>query len=192
MKSEKLKHNKNGYFDGPLILKPNIFEDSRGYFFESWNKNLFCEKIGYEINFVQDNQSSSKKAVLRGLHYQLPPNSQGKLVRCSYGSVYDVIVDLRKNSRTFSFWAGIELNAKENLEIWIPEGFAHGFLSLEENTIFEYKVTNFWSSAQERSLIWNDPSIEIKWPKLSNEIIISKKDSEAYSLDQIISHNQLF
>ena len=112
-------------------------------------------------------------------------------MRCTNGSVYDVVVDIRKNSETFSYWAGIELNSKDILQLWIPEGFAHGFLSLQENTVFEYKVNNFWSSEKERTIIWNDSFINISWPKISSKIDTSQKDAEACSLEQIISNNQL-
>ncbi len=191
MKIRKCKHNKKGFFDGPLILEPLIYKDSRGLFFESWNMNIFSEIIASKFKFVQDNQSISKKGVLRGMHYQLPPMDQGKLVRCINGSVFDVIVDIRKGSNTYSFWAGINLNSVENEQLWIPPGFAHGFLTLEENTIFEYKVTNYWSREHERSLIWNDATIGIDWPDF-DKIYLSQKDSESKNLKKLEFLDDLF
>lgn len=191
MKIRSCKHNKNGLFDGPLILEPAIYADSRGLFFESWNKNNFNKIIKNNSKFVQDNQSISKKGVLRGLHYQLPPMDQGKLVRCSNGSVFDVIVDIRKESSTFALWAGIYLNSANNNQLWIPPGFAHGFLALEDTTIFEYKVTNYWSKEHERSLLWNDSRISIDWPDF-DKISLSQKDSESNNLDKLELLNDLF
>ena len=127
MKCSKFKHNKNGFFEGPLILQPEVYKDERGYFIEKWNMEKFNQILKRPIKFVQDNQSISQKGVLRGMHYQTSPLAQGKLVSCSSGSVFDVIIDLRKNSDTFSFWAGIELKALNFLQLWIPPGFAHGF-----------------------------------------------------------------
>ena len=191
MKIRKCKHNKNGFFDGPLILEPLIYKDSRGLFFESWNMSNFNEIISSKSKFVQDNQSISRKGVLRGMHYQLPPMDQGKLVRCSNGSVFDVIVDIRKRSNTFSFWAGINLNSLDNKQLWIPPGFAHGFLTLEENSIFEYKVTNYWSREHERSLIWNDATIGIDWPDF-DKVYLSQKDSESKNLKKLEFLGDLF
>ena len=184
-------HNNNGFFEGPLILEPNIYSDNRGTFYESWNMKDFNKFVNEEIKFVQDNQSISHKGVLRGLHYQKNPMEQGKLVNCTYGSVYDVIVDLREESNTFTFWAGIELNDINKKQLWIPPGFAHGFISLEDNSIFAYKVTNYWSKKDERSLLWNDPKIKIKWPNLIDKII-SKKDLGGFSLDDLELNDDLF
>lgn len=159
--------------DGLLIVKPSVFSDSRGHFFESYNQKKFMD-LGLNLNFVQDNQSVSQKNVLRGLHFQNPPNAQGKLVRVTNGSVLDVAVDIRKNSKTFGKHFKIELSEKNNLMLWIPEGFAHGFLTLEDNTIFLYKCTNFYNKASENALIWNDPILNIDWG--TNTPLLSDKD----------------
>ena len=192
MKKFKCKHNKGGFLDGPLILEPEIFSDSRGSFLESWSYKKFNKIVGSEISFLQDNQSLSQKGVLRGMHYQVSPFAQAKLVRCTKGSVFDVIVDLREKSSTFKCWAGIYLYSKNYTQIWIPEGYAHGFLSLENNTIFEYKVTNYWSNDFERSMAWNDQSIKIEWPLEQIDLIISQKDSEAKTFDSLKQNNEIF
>ena len=192
MKISKCKHNNEGLFNGPLILEPEIYSDSRGSFLESWNYNVFNKIIGSKISFLQDNQSISQRGVLRGMHYQKPPFGQGKLVRCTQGSVFDVIVDLRKKSNTFKNWAGIYLNSKNFTQIWIPEGFAHGFLALESNTIFEYKVTNYWSNNFEITMSWKDLDIQVKWPIDDSDLIISKKDSEARTFKSLQKSNEIF
>ena len=191
MKIKKCKHNKEGFFEGPFIISPEIYSDNRGCFFESWNLRQFNNLIKKNNIFVQDNQSTSHKGVLRGMHYQIPPMDQGKLVRCTHGSVYDVIVDLRLNSDTFSLWSGIKLNANNNSQLWIPSGFAHGFLSLEQDTIFEYKVTNYWSKNHEKTLCWDDRTININWPEIGI-YNISYKDNEGLSLEKLKSYNYLF
>ena len=145
----------------------------------------FTRILKRPIEFVQDNQSISRKGVLRGMHYQTSPLAQGKLVSCSNGSVFDVIIDLRRSSNTFSFWAGIDLSACKFNQLWIPPGFAHGFLSLEENTVFQYKVTNYYSKINERTLIWNDSTIGVSWPEIDTELLISEKDSKAFSFDKL-------
>ena len=144
MNFEYLVSNKKNKIEGPLLIQPKIFCDQRGYFYEPWNRKKFNELVSEDVDFVQDNQSLSHKNVLRGLHFQLNPQGQAKLVRVLRGSVYDVIVDLRLNSPTFMEWAKIELDSKKNNQLWIPKGFAHGFLSLEDNTILQYKVNNYW------------------------------------------------
>lgn len=192
MKIIKCKHNHDGYFDGPLILEPEIYSDARGSFLESWNYKEFNKIIGSKISFLQDNQSLSQRGVLRGLHYQKSPYGQGKLVRCTKGSVFDVIVDLREKSKTFKNWAGINLNSNKFTQLWIPEGYAHGFLALESNTIFEYKVTNYWSNDFEISMSWKDPDIKIEWPINDSDLIISKKDSEARTLETLQKSNEIF
>lgn len=188
----KFRHNENDFFNGPLILKNEIFEDERGSFTESWNMNKFNKIIEKKVDFVQDNQSISGKGVLRGMHYQIPPLDQGKLVKCISGSVFDVIIDLRKSSDSFSCWAGIKLDSFKNYQLWIPSGFAHGFLALENNTIFQYKVTNTYSKEHERSLNWKDPKINVKWPELDQQFIISKKDSKAPSFEKLNTINSFF
>ena len=192
MKYSKLQNNKGFFFEGPLILSPEILKDNRGKFFESWNKKTFKDVLKQDINFLQDNVSISQKGVLRGMHYQIPEKVQSKLVRCTNGSVFDVIVDLRENSKSFGLWGSIEINSKNNIQIWIPEGFAHGFLSLEDNTIFEYKVTNYWSRKHERSLFWNDIEIGIKWPELGCKKIISEKDLNSKSFKDIKFNKDYF
>lgn len=160
-----------------LLLEPRVFEDERGFFFESFNQKLFDEAVGREVVFVQDNHSCSVKGVLRGLHYQTAPYEQGKLVRVIHGEVFDVAVDIRPTSPTFKQWVGVNLSAKNKKQLWIPEGFAHGFLVLSESAEFLYKTTNYWHSASERAIIWNEPSFDIKWPLLS-EPFLSSKDKE--------------
>lgn len=147
-----------------LIIKPQVFEDDRGYFFESYNHDKFAAH-GVDVQFVQDNESRSMKNVLRGLHFQKPPFAQGKLVRVMRGSVLDVAVDLRKSSSTYGKWASIVLSDKNKWMYWIPAGFAHGFLTLEENTVFFYKCTNIYNKPSEGSILWNDPDLNIDWGK---------------------------
>ena len=192
MEVHKCIHNKNGFLEGPLILKTEIFKDERGSFTESWNMHKFNKIVNRNIDFVQDNQSISDKGVLRGMHFQITPLDQGKLVRCISGKVFDVIIDLRKKSDTFGLWAGIKLDALNANQLWIPSGFAHGFLSLERNTVFQYKVTNPYSKQHERSLIWNDSKIKVKWPEINGRFIISKKDLEAPSFETLEYSNSFF
>lgn len=161
------------YLKGLFVIKPKVFEDPRGYFFESYNKNSFKE-AGLDLSFVQDNQSLSQKGVLRGMHFQNPPYAQGKLVRVINGSVYDVAVDIRKNSPTYGKWFGLELTEKNKWMMYIPEGFAHGFLTLQDNTVFSYKCTNFYNKAAEDCLLWNDKDININWNVLNP--LLSEKD----------------
>ena len=164
--------------DGLVVFEPKVFGDDRGAFFESFNETRFREATGADVRFVQDNHSISKQGVVRGLHYQLEPHAQGKLVRVAVGAAYDVAVDIRKSSPTFGKWAGVELSATNRKQFWIPAGFAHGFLALEEGTEFLYKTTDFWHGASERSIRWDDPAIGIKWP-LGVAPILSGKDAAA-------------
>ncbi len=157
-----------------LIFEPKVFGDSRGFFFESFNQTIFEEAVGRKVEFVQDNHSRSAKGVLRGLHYQLAPRAQGKLVRCVAGSVFDVAVDIRRSSPTFGHWIGVELSSENKRQLWIPEGFAHGFYTLEEGTEFVYKTTDTYSKESERGIIWNDPTLGIEWP--DSNILLSDKD----------------
>jgi dTDP-4-dehydrorhamnose 3,5-epimerase len=157
-----------------LIFEPKVFGDERGFFFESFNHKLFEEAVGYPVTFVQDNHSKSSKGVLRGLHYQLPPHAQGKLVRCVAGEVFDVAVDIRKNSPTFGQWVGVHLSGENKRQLWIPEGFAHGFVTLSETAEFLYKTTSYYSPANERAIIWNDSVINISWNV--NQPNLSEKD----------------
>jgi dTDP-4-dehydrorhamnose 3,5-epimerase len=159
--------------EGILIIEPQIFRDSRGYFFESYNQDKMFE-AGINLNFVQDNQSLSQKGAVRGLHFQAPPFEQGKLVRVVQGAVRDVVVDIRKESATYGQNFTIDLTAENQLMFWIPPGFAHGFETLEDNTIFLYKCTNMYNKASEGGLFWNDPEIGIQWQ--TQEPIVSDKD----------------
>ena len=147
---------------GLLIIRPKVFEDDRGYFFESFNQARFKD-YGLDLNFVQDNQSKSAKNVLRGLHFQNPPAAQGKLIQVIKGSVLDVAVDIRRNSKTYGQHVAVVLSEENKKMMYIPEGFAHGFLTLEDNTIFSYKCTNFYNPQLESSLLWNDPDLNINW-----------------------------
>ena len=164
MEIEKLKTEDQVYIKDILICKPNTFEDQRGFFYESWNQKIFNNITNQEISFVQDNHSRSKKGVIRGLHYQLPPSKQGKLIRCTSGEIFDVVVDLRENSSTFGKWGGEILNVTNRKILWVPPGFAHGFLTLSDSADVQYKVTSFWDSKSERTIKWDDPYINIKWP----------------------------
>ena len=164
--------------DGLMVFEPRVFTDERGAFFESFNEVKFREATGFTGSFVQDNHSISHKDVLRGLHYQLPPHAQGKLVRVVAGAVFDVAVDIREGSPTFGRWAGVELSAANRRQFWIPAGFAHGFLALEDGTEFLYKTTDFWDAASERSIRWDDPEIAVAWP-LEQVPVVSEKDAEA-------------
>ncbi len=158
-----------------LIIEPKVFGDDRGFFFESFNQNEFNQAIGSEVKFVQDNHSKSKKGVLRGLHYQME-QTQGKLVRVSVGAVYDVAVDMRQSSPTFGKWVGLELSAENNKQLWIPPGFAHGFLVISDQAEFLYKTTDYYHPASEQVLIWSDTSINIQWPKLKIAYSLNQKD----------------
>lgn len=169
--------------DGCLILEPDVYDDPRGFFMESFNAKTFRDVTGINVNFVQDNHSQSSKGVLRGLHYQ-KLNPQGKLVRVSRGSVFDVAVDIRTDSSTYGHWIGVELSESNNLQLWIPEGFAHGFLVTSEIADFQYKCTNYYLPEDEGSIHWKDPDLNIKWPS-NLEIFVSKKDSKADSFKAI-------
>lgn len=165
-----------------LLIEPHVYSDDRGFFYESFNQEKFEKAIGKKISFVQDNHSKSLKDVLRGLHFQLPPKAQGKLVRVVQGEVFDVAVDIRKSSPTFGKWVGEVLSSENKKQLWIPEGFAHGFLTLSEFAEFAYKATNFYSPAHERVIIWNDEKIKISWP--NSAIILSIKDCAGKALDE--------
>ena len=156
-----------------LLLEPRVFGDERGFFFESWNKRTFSG-LGMTADFVQDNHSKSQMNVVRGLHYQIE-HAQGKLVRVTAGTVYDVAVDLRRSSPTFGQWVGFTLSAEDKCMAWIPPGFAHGFCVTSDSAEFLYKTTDYWSPAHERTLLWNDPQLAIPWP-LSGEPLLAAKD----------------
>lgn len=168
---------------GPIIIEPQVFGDDRGFFLESWNAAKFAEG-GLDLKFVQDNHSRSAKGVLRGLHFQ-NPNPQGKLVRVTAGRVWDVAVDIRKSSPHFGKWVGLELSAANKRMFWVPPGFAHGFISLEDGTEFLYKCTELYTPANEHSLLWNDPAIGIEWPLEGLEPQLSGKDREGKPLAEI-------
>jgi len=157
-----------------LIFEPQVFGDARGFLLESWNARRFCDAVGFDISFVQDNHSRSRRGVLRGLHYQIM-QPQGKLVRVATGRVFDAAVDLRKSSPTFGRWAGAELSGDNHRQLWIPAGFAHGFLVLSDSADFLYKTTDYYAPQHERSVLWNDPAIGIDWPT-DGEPTLSAKD----------------
>lgn len=161
---------------GLLILQPDVYADERGYFMETFRSDFF-KKIASDLTFVQDNESKSRANVLRGLHFQLPPFEQGKLVRVINGAVLDVAVDIRRNSATFGHWVALKITADNKKQMWIPPGFAHGFLTLEDNTIFAYKCTNYYDKNSERGIRWNDSRIGIEWD--ANDPILSAKDINA-------------
>lgn len=160
------------------IIEPNIYTDDRGFFYESFNLATFKEILGLSVDFVQDNHSRSTKGVLRGMHYQLSPHQQGKLVRCTRGEVYDVAVDIRPSSPTYKQWVGVTLSEHNKMQLWIPPGLAHGFLVLSDVADFLYKTTDYWHPKLERSLRWDDPDLNIEWPKIG-QVIISDKDLNA-------------
>ncbi|MEB3235094.1 MAG: dTDP-4-dehydrorhamnose 3,5-epimerase [Cyanobacteriota bacterium] len=180
-----------GQLGGPLLLTPPAFGDARGFFFESWNEAVFQQallacgaepKAVHELRFVQDNHSRSSRGVLRGLHYQLPPHPQGKLVRCVLGTIYDVAVDIRVGSPSFGRWVAATLSADNRQQLWVPPGFAHGFLTLSEQAEVLYKTTDLWSRPCERAIRWDDPQLAIAWPCLEQGMsapLISGKDGEA-------------
>ena len=165
-----------------LIIEPKVFGDARGFFFESFNQKAFDEAIGRHVDFVQDNHSRSAKGVLRGLHYQIQ-QPQGKLVRVVSGAVFDVAVDIRRSSVTFGKWVGVELSEQNQRQLWVPEGFAHGFLVLTETADFLYKTTDYYAPAYERSVMWNDPAIGIDWPDVSVAVQLSAKDQASVALE---------
>ncbi|MDC1494514.1 dTDP-4-dehydrorhamnose 3,5-epimerase [Planktomarina temperata] len=162
------------------IIEPTVYEDERGFFFESFNQREFEEAIGRKVEFVQDNQSKSKLNVVRGLHYQLPPFEQAKLVRVVLGTIFDVAVDLRKNSQTYGSWVGVELTDKNKRQLWIPEGFAHGFMTTSHTAEVLYKTNNYYSPAHDRAIRWDDCTLSIQWPEKSLAKL-SQKDAEAPS-----------
>ncbi|MFN3864123.1 MAG: dTDP-4-dehydrorhamnose 3,5-epimerase [Erythrobacter sp.] len=168
---------------GVLIIEPRVFGDARGFFMETWNAAAFAG-AGLDLGFVQDNHSRSQKGVLRGLHFQ-NPGPQGKLVRVANGAVFDVAVDLRASSPTFGQWVGVELSAANKRMLWVPEGFAHGFLTLAEDTDFLYKCTAPYAPQSEHTLAWNDPAVGIAWPAAGLDPIISEKDARGLSLAQV-------
>lgn len=182
---------------GLLILEPRVFGDERGWFMESFNQRTFEQALAaHQLDapvFVQDNHSLSHRGVLRGLHYQLNPKAQGKLVRVVQGSAWDVAVDIRRDSSTFGQWVGVELTAENQRMFWIPAGFAHGFIALQDQTQFLYKTTDYYAKEAERSLLWNDPALAIDWPIAPDmQLTVHQKDQEAMTLAQLIALNDTF
>lgn len=178
-----------------LLLTPEIFTDQRGFFTESWNLSVWKEILSNENQifkpFVQDNHSRSIKGVVRGLHWQCAPAAQAKLVRCVVGEIYDVVVDLRRSSQSFASWIAVSLDANQQSQLWVPEGFAHGFMVISEVAEVVYKTTDYWSPECERSLRWNDPDVAIQWPDFESTLL-SSKDQEALCLADHLVTNELF
>jgi len=189
MNAERLHTTAGIALEGPLLITPRVFGDDRGFFFESWNQRAFAaalEADGQPVpDFVQDNHSRSSCSVLRGLHYQLPPHPQGKLVRCVLGEIFDVAVDIRRGSATFGQWVGARLSATNHQQLWVPAGFAHGFLTLSEHAEVLYKTTDFWSRDCERAIRWDDPQLGITWPPLEAAPLLSEKDAVAPLLAEL-------
>jgi len=167
-----------------LLIEPRVFGDARGFFFESFNQKAFDAATGNKLPFVQDNHSKSGRGVLRGLHYQLAPHAQGKLVRVVQGEVFDVAVDIRKDSKTFGQWVGVHLSAENKQQLWIPPGLAHGFVVLSETAEFLYKTTDYYAPQAERSLRWNDPTLAIDWP-LDGEPLLAEKDRNGHLFNEL-------
>lgn len=166
-----------------LVIEPKVFGDARGFFYESFNGRAFDEAVGRHVDFVQDNHSRSVKGVLRGLHYQIQ-QPQGKLVRVARGAVFDVAVDIRRSSPTFGKWVGVELTEENHKQLWVPEGFAHGFLVISESADFLYKTTDYYAPAHERAILWNDPALGIRWPDLGLQPTLSAKDRAGSLLEK--------
>jgi len=167
-----------------LIVEPKVFGDARGYFMETYKKALFDEAVGHPIEFIQDNESKSKRGVLRGLHYQLPPFAQSKLVRVIEGTVIDVAVDIRRGSPTFGKHVAVELSAENKRQLFVPRGFAHAFVVTSETAIFAYKVDNYYAPEYDRGIRFDDPTLGIEWPLESDELLVSDKDAKLSSLEE--------
>jgi len=172
--------------DGLVVLKPTVFKDNRGYFMESYNQQNINKLLG-NVNFVQDNESESSLGVLRGLHFQKPPYTQAKLVRCLKGSVLDVVLDLRKDSKTYGIFETISLTEENKKQLFIPKGFAHGFIVLSKSAIFSYKVDNYYNPDSECGILWSDLDLNIDWKINKNEIIVSEKDKNLPTFNEIIN-----
>jgi len=200
VQAERLESSQGQLLQGPLLCTPKVFADGRGFFFESWNQRVFdalLEADGQPCSkaFVQDNHSRSRQVVLRGLHYQLAPHAQGKLVRCLVGQIFDVAVDLRFSSPSFGQWCGAVLSSTNQQQLWVPPGFAHGFLSLTKSAEVLYKTTDFWTPACERVLRWDDPVIAIAWPLEAlggHPPKLASKDAEAPGLAETVASGALF
>ena len=195
MQVEQLQTLQGVTIEGPLLISPQAVGDDRGWFFESWNQRKFDDAVGEAVVFSQDNHSRSTQGVLRGLHYQLAPEPQAKLVRASIGDIFDVAVDIRKGSTSFGQWVGAHLSAENKQQMWVPEGFAHGFLTLSAVAEVQYKARGFWNKACERAIRWDDATIGIQWPldQLAGaEVSLSGKDADAPSLDQAKAAGEVF
>jgi dTDP-4-dehydrorhamnose 3,5-epimerase len=199
MQAEQLHAVSGQVVEGPLLLTPRILSDERGFFLESWNERAFAKALELPQNqspvFHQDNHSHSIRGVLRGLHYQLEPEPQGKLVRCPRGEVFDVAVDIRRNSETFGQWVGALLSSDNHCQLWIPVGFAHGFLTISDKADVMYKASGFWSKDCERSLLWNDPDLAIAWPLDRLEQsgpLLATKDATAQTLVEAVAVGDVF
>lgn len=173
--------------EGLLVVEPKVFGDSRGYFFESFNAKEFAGKTGLDVTFVQDNESKSRRGVVRGLHFQLPPYTQSKLVRVVEGTVVDVAVDLRKDSPTFGKYEMVELTAESHRQLFIPKGFAHGFAVISDTAVFQYKCDEFYHPEAEGAIAWDDPQIGIEWPVKPEDMILSEKDKHHPKLSEFVS-----
>ena len=195
MQAEPIVSAQGQCLSGPLLLTHQRFGDDRGWFFESWNQRRFDAMVGEPVAFVQDNHSRSSQGVLRGLHYQLPAAPQAKLVRASVGRILDVVVDLRASSASYGQWAGVELSAENQQQLWVPEGFAHGFLTLSAVAEVQYKTRGYWSRDQERAIRWDDPALEIRWPLESlgsAALSLSEKDAQAPTLAEAQAAGEVF
>ena len=195
MQIDQLRSPQGATIEGPLLISPQAFGDKRGWFFESWNQRKFDEAVGEAVVFSQDNHSRSTQGVLRGLHYQLAPEPQAKLVRASIGEIFDVAVDIRQDSATFGHWVGAHLSADNKQQLWVPEGFAHGFLTLSAVAEVQYKARGFWNKACERAIRWDDTAIGIQWPLnllAGAEVSLSGKDADAASLEQAKAAGDVF
>jgi dTDP-4-dehydrorhamnose 3,5-epimerase len=195
MQIEPLQSAQGLRIEGPLLITPRAFGDDRGWFFESWNQNNFNEAAGETVMFSQDNHSRSTRGVLRGLHYQLGPEPQAKLVRASLGTIFDVTVDIRRSSPTFGQWVGAILSAENKQQLWVPEGFAHGFLTLSDVAEVQYKTRGFWNKGCERAIRWDDPELAIHWPLDQLErvaVSLSEKDAAAPSFKAADSAGDVF
>ena len=195
MQIEQLRSSGGATVEGPLLMTTPVFGDDRGWFFESWNQRNFNDAVGESVVFSQDNHSRSIQGVLRGLHYQLAPEPQAKLIRASAGAIFDVAVDLRQSSSTFGQWVGAELNAENKAQLWVPEGFAHGFLTLSKTAEVQYKVRGFWNKACERAILWNDSDLGIAWPLERLEgagLSLSDKDADAPGFQAATTKGDVF
>jgi len=195
MQFEQLESSEGLMVKGPLLIKPNVFGDDRGWFFESWNQIAFDQAVGDAVVFSQDNHSCSIQGVLRGLHYQITPEPQAKLVRSTFGRIFDVAVDLRRSSPSFGQWVGAELSAENKHQLWIPEGFAHGFLTLSSSAEVQYKSRGFWNKSCERAISWDDSDLAIAWPVdlLQDAAVrLSEKDAQAISFNDAQSLGDIF